>query len=42
MGLGCGGGGVDYFLFQLLSELCFPTWLFHSLKSASSLVTKRV
>ena len=25
-----GGGGreLDYFLFQLLSELCFPTWLF--------------
>ena len=20
--------GLDYFLFQLLSELCFPTWLF--------------
>ena len=31
--LGGGGGGgmegeLDYFLFQLLSELCFPTWLF--------------
>ena len=26
---GAGGGGkLDYFLFQLLSELCFPTWLF--------------
>ena len=23
-----GGGRLDYFLFQLLSELCFPTWLF--------------
>ena len=23
-----GGGELDYFLFQLLSELCFPTWLF--------------
>ena len=23
-----GGGVVDYFLFQLLSELCVPTWLF--------------
>ena len=23
-----GGGKLDYFLFQLLSELCFPTWLF--------------
>ena len=22
------GGGVDFFLFQLLSELCVPTWLF--------------
>ena len=23
-----GGGKLDYFLVQLLSELCFPTWLF--------------
>ena len=23
-----GRGRLDYFLFQLLSELCFPTWLF--------------
>ena len=27
-GGGGGGGKLDYFLFQLLSELCFPTWLF--------------
>ena len=23
-----GDWGLDYYLFQLLSELCFPTWLF--------------
>ena len=27
-GVGGWGGKLDYFLFQLLSELCFPTWLF--------------
>ena len=26
--LGGGGWELDYFLFQLFSELCFPTWLF--------------
>ena len=26
--VGGGVGKLDYFLFQLLSELCFPTWLF--------------
>ena len=35
--LGGGGrGGLDYFLLQLLSEVCFLLGCLHSLKPASS------